>query len=283
MQLGGSSSIKPVLPITRIVFVPAAVLAIIAGIQLYVLTEQTDEYFAWTISSPLSAAFLGGGYWSGALLLLFAIAERFWANIRIAIAAVSAFVPLMLAVTVVHLDRVHFAASGPPLVAAWAWMVVYLVVPFALLAVILVQLRAPGGDPPRSAPLAVWIRALVGFNAAISLGISVPLLLFPETLFAVWPWPLTPLTARAIGVGFLTVAVASFQFVRENSWRRGRVGAISYAFIGVLQLAALARFAQTVDWARPGSWLYVLAMLGFMVGGLYSAIMAWGAPGRESG
>src|SRR5688500_487140 len=36
----------------------------IAGIQLYILSEQTEYYFAWTISLPLTAAFLGAGYWA---------------------------------------------------------------------------------------------------------------------------------------------------------------------------------------------------------------------------
>ena len=102
------SGIRPLTTFTRVVFFIAALLAIIAGIQLYILTDQTDQYFAWTIKDPLSAAFLGTGYWTGATLLLFALAERAWANIRIVIAAVAIFVPLMLLVTLLHLDRFHF-------------------------------------------------------------------------------------------------------------------------------------------------------------------------------
>jgi hypothetical protein len=47
----------------------AAILALLAGIQLYILTDYTDQYFAWTIAQPLSATFLGTGYWAGATLL----------------------------------------------------------------------------------------------------------------------------------------------------------------------------------------------------------------------
>jgi hypothetical protein len=74
------------------VLILASVLAIIAGIQLYILTEYTDHFFAWTIAQPLSATFLGTGYWTGAALLLFAAREKAWANIRVALAAVGAFV-----------------------------------------------------------------------------------------------------------------------------------------------------------------------------------------------
>jgi len=33
-----------------------AFLVFLAGLQLYVLTERTDHWFAWTIAVPLTAA-----------------------------------------------------------------------------------------------------------------------------------------------------------------------------------------------------------------------------------
>jgi hypothetical protein len=87
------------------VLILAAVLAIIAGIQLYILTDYTEHFFAWTIAQPLSATFLGTGYWTGAALLLFAAREKAWANIRVALAAVGAFV--------------HASAQEEPLEGSW--------------------------------------------------------------------------------------------------------------------------------------------------------------------
>jgi hypothetical protein len=137
--------VRPVLPVTRAIFLAAAFLAALAGIQLYILTARTDHFFAWTIANPLSAAFIGAGYWTGAVLLLLSVRERAWANVRIAMAAVAPFVPLMLLTTLLHLDKFHFQSSAPNArIAAWAWMIVYLVVPFAVIAVYAVQLRLPG-------------------------------------------------------------------------------------------------------------------------------------------
>jgi len=34
----------------------------VAGLNEYLLSSQTDRYFAWTIKLPLTAAFLGGFY-----------------------------------------------------------------------------------------------------------------------------------------------------------------------------------------------------------------------------
>lgn len=276
------TEIRPVIPFTRIIFVVAALLAAIAGIQLYILTDHTGQFFAWTIQNPLSAAFLGAGYWTGVALLLFSTAEHAWANIRIAIVAVCTFAPLILVATLLNLGIFHFQVPDlNPRVAAWAWMIVYVSVPFLLAVVVLLQWRTPGGDPPRGTPLPALLRFLLGANAII--GLLVGLLLFlapllfptPEVLLAFWPWKLTAVTAQTIGVGFLSLGTASLQFLRENTWSRGRVGTVPYVLIGLLQLIAIARYPQYFLWQSPGAWLYLLYMLAILGGGIYSTYAAW--------
>jgi hypothetical protein len=176
-----SSLVRPVTLFTRVAFILAALLAAIAGIQLYILTDNTDHYFAWTIAAPLSATFLGTGYWTGVVLLLFAARERAWANIRVAVAAVAAFVPLMLLTTVLHLDSFHLSSTDSVAqVAAWAWMIVYVTVPFAVLAVVFLRLRTPGGDPQKLAPIPLWFGGLIGANAVISLVLGLALFVTPR-------------------------------------------------------------------------------------------------------
>ena len=46
-----------------------AALALSAGFLLFVLADQTDETFSWTIKPPLTAAFLGASYWAAFVLL----------------------------------------------------------------------------------------------------------------------------------------------------------------------------------------------------------------------
>ncbi len=268
--------VKHLLPLTRLVFAISVVLAGIAGIQLYVLATRTDRYFAWTIGNPLSAAFVGTGFWAGTILLLFAIREEAWANVRVAVAAVVTFVPLMVLATLMHLDPFHFHSHllGAR-VAAWAWLIVYVTVPFILAATLLLQLRAPGGDPPNGAPVPDWVRAFLGLNGVISLIVGLCLTLIPHRVFTHWPWGLTELTAQTVGAGFLTIGVASVWFVREKGWVRGRVGTVPYLLIGALQFLALLRFHSSVEWGRVGAWLYLLYVVGILVGGIYSTLMVW--------
>jgi hypothetical protein len=281
MASTSGAPVRPVTTFTRLAFALSAALAFIAGVQLYVLTEHTATYFAWTIAAPLSAAFLGASYWAGALLLLLAIRERAWAHIRIAVAAVVAFVPLMVATTFLHLDRFHLThAEFNPRLAAWAWMIVYVTVPFILAAMLYLQLRTPGGDPPRTAAVSPALRALIAINAVVALAVGAALFALPQLMATVWPWPLTPLTARTIASGCVAVAAGSFQFLRETDWGRTRIGTLPYLLLGALHLLALLRYPGTVDWHRTGSWLYVLFMIAVLLGGLYSVVVARGAARR---
>src|SRR6266545_3769850 len=62
-------------------------LLFIAGIQLFVLSEQTDTYFAWTFAAPISAAFLGAGYWSAMFHAYTGAHARDWAYVRTSVGA----------------------------------------------------------------------------------------------------------------------------------------------------------------------------------------------------
>src|SRR5207249_3583692 len=140
----------------------ASSLVFLAGLQLSLLTEQTDTYFAWTIAPPLTAAFLGAAYWAAVPVELIAARETVWAKARVAVPAIWLFTTLTLVATLVHFDRFHFSspmasAQG----AAWFWLAIYAGVPVAMLLIGWLQIRAPGGDPPRGSPAPTWMRVLV--------------------------------------------------------------------------------------------------------------------------
>jgi hypothetical protein len=258
----------------RIFFVLAAILAMIAGVQLYILTDHTDHYFAWTIKQPLAGAFIGANFWAGACLVLWAAAEPIWANIRVAVAALS-FAYLVLAATLLHLDRLHFQTTDTTaLVATWAWFIVYVTTPTALLILLVLQWRVPGQDPERKNPVSRIIRALITINALIALVAGFLLFFLPSLMLPIWPWDLTPLNAQVIGSGFLSIFTASVQFLFENDWRRLRVGTVAYALIGILNLIGLARYAGAFKWSFPLAWLYLLFMLAVVIGGVYATIEA---------
>jgi hypothetical protein len=73
----------------------------------------------------------------------------------------------------------------------------------------------------------------------------------------VWPWSLTPLTARAMAAWLLGLGVVLAQAVFENAWERIQLAAGSYVILGVLQLVAIARYSDALDWDAAAAWVYV--------------------------
>lgn len=257
-------------PGMRRMLLAASLLVFIVGIQLFILTEYTDRFFAWTITPPLTAAFLGAGYWASFAMEFLASRKRVWADARIAVPAVLLFTTLTLIITLLHIDRFHLWA--PDLVtrgAAWAWLIVYAVVPPLMGWLLLRQLRAPGGEPPRSDRLPGWVRGTLLIHAIVMLPLGVALLLVPTIAAGLWPWQLTPLTGRAVGAWLVSLGVAAAHSARENDWSRVQVATLSYTVFGALQMIALLRYFGTLNWGTLQAWLYLLFMLSVLGLGVY--------------
>jgi hypothetical protein len=261
----------PLTPSTRWILYIASALVFISGIQLFVLTEQTDQFFAWTINPPLTAAFLGAAYWASCAMEFTAARQPDWPRARIAIPAVFLFTTLTLIVTLLHIDRFHLARPEPlARSAAWAWLAVYAIVPIAMGIVFALQVRKKGAEPPRRFPLPIAIKGIIGVQGLILFLVGVMLLLTPELLIPHWPWKLTPLTGRAIGAWGAALGVALAHALWENDWQRIKVSTISYTIFGILELVALARYPGDIDWSKPQSTAYIVFMVSVIAAGLYS-------------
>jgi hypothetical protein len=259
-------------PGMRAMLLVASSLVFLAGVPLFIGTEQTDRYFAWTVAPPITAAFLGAAYWASCVLELSAARQHFWAHARVAVPAVLLFTTLTMVVTLVYLDRFHLNSSLPiARLVTWAWLAIYLGVPLILALLLVRQLRAPGVDPPRTAPLPRWIRWVTWLQAVVLLGAGAALLTDPGVASWLWPWKLTPLTGRAVGAWLLGFGVAALHANLENDFNRVRVGLITYVAMGALQLIAVARYPAALPWGRPVTWLFVgfvLSILGVGIAGL---------------
>lgn len=229
------------------------------GLSLFAFPRETDTLFAWTIQPPLTAAFLGASYWASTTLAAACARERDWVCGRAFAAPYLIAGVVLLVVTLVHIDKFHMDA-----VTGWAWLILYAIFPPAVVVLLLRQVRVPGADPPRVAPMP---RALVAGLAVLGTALAVlgaALVIAPEDAAALWPWPLTPLTGRAIGTFVLAQGVLALAVCREHDWDRVRPAMLQQLVVGVLQLAALARFSGTLDWDRAGAWLYLAAVLALL-------------------
>jgi hypothetical protein len=243
-----------------------------AGGQLFILSEQTDQFFAWTIKPPLTAAFLGACYWSTLFLMFLSAWEPAWARARVAGPATWIFSTLTLLLTLLHLDRFHLDS-----IFGWVWVAVYISVPLVLGTLLVRQqflVRQP--DPPRGAPLARWLQISLGIQGGVMVALGIAMFIAPVETGKLWPWMLTALTGRAVAAWLIGWGVAILHGLWENSWSRVHNLMIAYTWLGILLLAALVRYPGTPDWGAVNSWLYLL----FVVSILAVGALGWWAAHR---
>jgi hypothetical protein len=251
-----------------------ATLTALAFVVLFIRAGSTEQHFAWTINPPATASFLGAAYASGCVLVLLALRSGRWADIRIPYLTIVAFAALSLLATVLHLDRFHFGVGGLPRFAAWLWLAVYIVVPVWMAIMLVRQERRPppadqpvgGGSDilisavPVPRPLAVALLA----QGAVLLTVGLALYLVPGVERVLWPWALTPLTARAVASWLIAFGLGALLAGRAHDLARLEISAWSYGLMAVLELVALARHADVVRWSQPAAWGYLGLLLGIL-------------------
>jgi hypothetical protein len=93
-------------------------LTFFAGTQLFVLSEHTAAFFSWTIDPPMTAAFVGAGFWSAAVSVFWAARQRDWVLARVPIPTIAVVATMLLVATLQNLAAFH----GP---LGLAWIEVY--------------------------------------------------------------------------------------------------------------------------------------------------------------
>ena len=236
----------------RVILVVAAVLVFLAGFQLTVFPTRTAEWFSWTIDVPMTAVFLGAAYWSSAVLEVAGARSSGWARARVTVWTVLVFTVLTLVVTLVHLDKFHLGAEHPTSarLVTVGWLAIYAGVPVAMVAALVLQARSTAAAPDvvrRRLP--VGLRVCLVVLAAVLLGAGVALLVSPTWAAGAWSWPLTPLTARAVGAWLVGLGwAAAHARLVDDAERVRPVGLTAVAFV-LLESVSLARYGDALDWS----------------------------------
>ena len=246
-------------------FYVASALVFAAGVPLFLGSTQTARYFAWTIKSPLTAAFLGANYWAAVALEVLAARQRAWARVRVAFVPVLVFTVATLVVTLVHLDRFHLHGGAfVTRLSTWLWLAIYVTVPPAMIVLGARQLRVAGVDPTRSHRFPAFFGRALAVQSVVLTGLGAALLIAPVATASIWPWALTPLTGRAVGAWLFGMGLGAAQAVREADFERARIAFVAFGLAVLLQLVALGRYGGELDWSSVSGVVYVAVLLGVL-------------------
>jgi hypothetical protein len=273
--LADDTDLRRALPVTRAVLIIFGVLSTLAFVSLFVFSDRSAEWFAWTIQPPLAAGFFGACFGSTLVVEILTLRQPAWAPIRVNALAIFVFASLTLVATLLHLDKFHLLpGAGVPVqaqFAAWFWLVVYILVPPLMLLVLWLQERAPGADPPDRHPVPVALRVALGVESAVLLVVGIALFAVPSSRATLWPWPLTPLVAQVTGAWLVAFGLVSGITAAAGDLARQRSASIAYAVLGVLVLVTTLRFRGTVAWGEASAWVY----LGMAVAVTLSGVAGW--------
>src|SRR5438093_748847 len=110
---------------------------------------------------------------------------------------------------------------------------------------------------------------LPSLDCGVPRAVGVGLFLAPDVVKQIWPWSLTPLTARAIGAWLIGIGFAAFHASRENDFLRIRPLGGGYIAFAILQFVAIARYSGAVNWGSPAAWVYVAFLASVLPVGLF--------------
>ena len=233
---------------------------------LLLLPDRTGELFAWAIDPQVTSLVLGAAYVAGGYFFIRVVMTRTWHHVAAGFPAVIVFVWLAAAATALHLDR--FEHDG---LSFAAWAAIYSIAPVGLPLLYLAQrrlARVPLADTPMSARARIL---MAGVGGAVVL-VAVLAFALPQTAIDVWPWTLTPLTARIVATvmalfGSLWVSVA-----QRGGTTAARIPLEAHALgLGFLLVAAL-RGHGDIDWSNPAAVVLVAGVAGMaLVDVLYLA------------
>ena len=245
---------------TRVVAVLVVPFLVLAFLILFFMPETSGTRFAWEIKPSMTAAFMGAGYLGGSWLFLNVIWGKRWHRVAPGFPAVTAFTVAMLLVTALHWER--FDLSHRPF---QIWLVLYVVTPFLVPFLWwrnrVTDPHTPEPDDVVVPPAARWGLGLLG---ALLLGFAVFAFVRPESMAALWPWQLSPLTARIMGGWFALLGVGGIVIARETRWSGWRVGLQAIAIWQVLVL--LGALLNQADFPGGLANWYLLSVVVVLLG-----------------
>jgi hypothetical protein len=262
--LGTSARDGQVLPITR--WVARFIIPFLAAafLVLYGLPDQTTTYFAWTIRPEMTPIIMGAGYGAGVYFFYRVSTVDEWHTIAPVFLGIATFTWLMAIATVLHWENFnhrHFTFD--------LWVFLYAVTPVLVPAIWALNRRTEPGELEGSELLLPQAVRVLGGGLGVIVTVSaVVLFVVPELMVDMWPWIVSPFTARILAGWFALFGVVNGVVVLDSRWSAARILVQSQilgftmVLIGVVRVWANFDPSNALTWGVVGGMaLYLIAIL----------------------
>ena len=267
-------------PLLRVMLGLTAAAAAFIGLIAYaggLVSAHQLTWFAWTVTSPVTAALLGAGFIGAVPLLLHSITRTLWEEVRVPTVAVVTVLTLLFVLTVANLGQSGLHTGNllhPAFLLGAAWLLGVGGLTLGLLAALCLQLFEPALPLTRGAAFPRWALPLVALQGAGLAGLGFGLAIKPDFWAPQLPWRASHLDARMLGAWCLALGVALLAALVEDDLTRVRGGLLGIACIGVLALLGLAVRHGAVDWSGWAAWCAVVLVLGMTATGIIGSMLA---------
>ncbi|MGW4057017.1 hypothetical protein ACWEGE_01990 [Amycolatopsis sp. NPDC004747] len=213
MTTSPPSSVDPtagrVRPATRVLALVIVPFLLAAFVICYLMPARTAELFAWGIKPPLTAMLLAAVYLGGAFFFVRVATAKRWSDVALGFPPVALFASMLDVTTVLHWDRFTHGH-----ISFVAWAALYFAAPVFVVVIAARNARAARGAVLAAQPrLPAAVRIVLGVTGAAELVLAAALFFLPGPVGALWPWAVTPLTARTLAalyaLGLANVLVAA--------------------------------------------------------------------------
>lgn len=247
-----------ILPLTRLIAAVVVPFLVIAFGILFFLPDRTGELFAWAIKPHMSSMYFGAAYLGGAWTLSQAALGKHWHRVSAVFPAVTVFASAMLAATILHWDRFSLGTLG-----FITWLILYIVAPFLIPAIWIYNRRTDSNEPEASdavvSSTARRITRLIG--TLVLLGITIGFF-YPTLFINIWPWTLTPLTARVLCGWLSVIGTGAWMLSLDPRWTAWR--AILEGIFIAYSLIFVASFMNPADFIT-GIFNWYTILMGMML------------------
>ncbi len=227
----------------------------VAAVVSLVLAPGSEDWFTWTIVPDAAARTLAVMYANAVILGVLALRCADWAHARVVFVLITVFAVAATVMTLFTLD--------PFLKHPWYhlayWLTGYAVLVVLAPPVPVWQERKHGGRLAVRAPLSAVGRTTAALAGLASAAAAVALLVDPVGVSDVWPWDITPLTGRLVGVWFGAWAVAWGWALWDGDRDRNRPLFVAAPVTGLL--LALVPLLDSGD-VRPDAGLELAVFYG---------------------